>query len=275
MAMEGKHWAIAALIVAISVLAGYFFLLPTGEEPPPPTVAIAPLPPTKPAAPAPAVPTPATPEAPAILHPIEAAPSEEPLPELGKSDAPFRKALGEVLGKKGLALVLAEELIYHIVVTVDNLPRKHLAADVVPLKRAEGKFIIEGKDETLVIGAGNAARYSAYATAITAVDSAKLVAVYRRFYPLFERAYHEIGYPQAHFNDRLVVAIDDLLAAPDFEAPVRLVQPKILYEYADPDLEGRSAGQKIMMRIGRDNATLLKGKLREIRQGVASNPGTR
>lgn len=270
MAMNGKHWGIAALVVVISALAGYFFLLSIREEPPPPTVAVAPPPPTAPIAPLPPAPTPAAPEPPAILHPIEAAPSEEPLPELGKSDAPFRKALGEVLGKKGLALVLAEELIYHIVVTVDNLPRKHLAADVVPLKRAEGKFITEGKDETLAIGAANATRYAAYATAIKAVDSARLVGVYRRFYPLFERAYHEIGYPKAHFNDRLVVAIDDLLAAPDLDAPVRLVQPKILYEYAEPDLEGRSAGQKIMMRIGRGNAELLKGKLREIRRLVAS-----
>ncbi len=276
--MKGKHWAIAALVIVIAALAGYFFLLPTREEPPPPTVAIAPPPQAAPATPEPSAPAPVpavAPEPPAILHPIDAIPSEEPLPELGKSDAPFRKALGAVIGKKGLALVLSEELIYHIVVTVDNLPRKHLSANVVPLKRAEGSFVTEGKDETLAIGIGNAARYSVYTAAIKAVDSAKLVAVYRRFYPLFERAYHELGYPNAHFNDRLVVAIDDLLAAPDLEAPVRLAQPKILYEYADPDLEGRSAGQKIMMRIGRANAALFKGKLREIRQLVASNPGSR
>lgn len=271
--MKGRHWAIATAIVAVSALAGYFLLLTPQEEPPPPTVAIAP-PAATPTVPVRPATTPAATEPPAILHPIEATPSEEPLPELGNSDAPFRKALGEALGKKGLALVLSDELIHHLVVTVDNLPRKHLAADVVPLKRAEGKFVTEGKDETLAIGAGNAARYAGYATAIKTVDSAKLVAVYRRFYPLFERAYHEIGYPKAHFNDRLVAAIDDLLAAPDTETPVRLLQPKILYEYADPDLEGRSAGQKIMMRIGRENARLLKEKLREIRRLVASGKQT-
>ncbi len=274
--MKGKHWAITALVVVISTLAGYFLLTPPHEEPPPVAAITLPLP-AAPAAPAPPTPapTPTLSEPPAVLHPIEATPSEEPLPELGKSDAPFRQALGQALGSKWLALILPEELIHHIVVTVDNLPRKHLSADVVPLKRAEGSFMTEGKEATLVIGPGNAARYSVYATAIKTVDSAKLVAVYRRFYPLFERAYHEIGYPKAHFNDRLVAAIDDLLAAPDLEGPVRLVQPKIFFEYADPDLEGRSAGQKIMMRIGSSNAVALKGKLREIRQRVTSTPGTR
>ena len=276
--MKGKHWAIAALVVLVSAAAGYFFLRPATEEPP--AVAALALPPPVPAPTAPTQPptpepTPAAPEPPAILHPMEAAPSEEPLPELGKSDAPFRKALGEVLGSKWLALVLSEELIHHIVVTVDNLPRKHLPADVVPLKRAEGKFIVEGKNETLVIGSGNAARYAAYISTAKNIDSAKLVAVYRRFYPLFERAYHEIGYPNAHFNDRLVSAIDDLLAAPDLDAPVRLAQPKILFEYADADLENRSAGQKIMMRIGSRNAAVLRSALRGIRQQVANTPGPR
>ena len=275
--MKGKHWAIATLIIVISGAAGYFFLLPATEEPP--TVAALPPPPPKPAPivstpPTPA-PTPAAQQPPSILHPMEAAPSEEPLPELGKSDAPFRKALGEALGRKWLALVLSEELIHHIVVTVDNLPRKHLPADVVPLKRAEGKFVVEGKNETLVIGAGNAARYAAYISTAKNIDSAKLVAVYRRFYPLFERAYHEIGYPNAHFNDRLVTAIDDLLAAPNLDAPVSLAQPKILFEYADADLENRSAGQKIMMRIGSRNAAVLKSALRGIRQQVANAPGPR
>ena len=278
--MKGKHWAIAALVVLVSAAAGYFFLRPTTEKPPavaalslPPPVP-APTAPTQPTPPTPE-PTPAAPEPPAILHPMEAVPSDEPLPELGKSDAPFRKALGEALGSKWLALVLSEELIHHIVVTVDNLPRKHLSADVVPLKRAKGKFITEGKNEALIIGSGNAARYAAYTSAVKSVDKGKLITVYRRFYPLFERAYHEIGYPNAHFNDRLVAAIDDLLAAPDLDPPVKLAQPKILYEYADPDLEGRSAGQKIMMRIGSRNAAVLKEALRDIRKRVANAPGTR
>jgi hypothetical protein len=56
------------------------------------------------------------------------------------------------------------------------------------------------------------------------------------------------------------------LAAPDIKEPVKLIQPKIVYLYADPNLEGRSTGQKILMRIGSDNEAKVKTKLQEIRQ---------
>jgi hypothetical protein len=38
----------------------------------------------------------------------------------------------------------------------------------------------------------------------------------------------------------------------------------VLYKYADERLEKLSAGQKLMIRMGVDNATVIKGKLREI-----------
>jgi hypothetical protein len=39
----------------------------------------------------------------------------------------------------------------------------------------------------------------------------------------------------------------------------------VFYEFADPELEARSAGQKILMRIGNENAARVKAKLRELR----------
>jgi len=43
-----------------------------------------------------------------------------------------------------------------------------------------------------------------------------------------------------------------------------------MYEYADPALESRSAGQKILIRMGPENAARLKAKLREIRGQLTS-----
>jgi len=40
----------------------------------------------------------------------------------------------------------------------------------------------------------------------------------------------------------------------------------VLYEFADADLEERSAGQKMMLRMGSGNAARVKDKLRAIRR---------
>jgi hypothetical protein len=81
-----------------------------------------------------------------------------------------------------------------------------------------------------------------------------------------------LGYPGTYFNDRVVEVIDHLIATPEIEGPLGLVQPKVLYEFADPKLEQLSAGQKILLRIGRANADKVKAKLREIRQALVSLP---
>ena len=77
-----------------------------------------------------------------------------------------------------------------------------------------------------------------------------------------------MGYPEGHFNTRLVQVIDHLLAAPEPAEPLRLVVPHVLAEYADPKLEAESAGRKVLFRMGRANAARVKAKLREIRRAL-------
>lgn len=257
--MQKTIWGAAAVVLIGGGVAAYYFLQDEAPPPPPqPKIARDPVRVT----PAPVV-------APAIRHPLSGV-TATGLPALEQSDAPLLQALDELLGRKWRAYFLPEGVIRRIVATVENLPRERLPADVMPLKRVPRAFVTTGKDATLAIGSRNSARYAAYVSVVAAIDAAKLVAVYVRFYPLFQRAYEELGYPKAYFNDRLVVAIDDLLAAPDLAGPIRLVRPMVIYEFADPALEARSAGQKIMIRMGKDNAAKVKSKLREIRKRVAT-----
>ena len=86
------------------------------------------------------------------------------------------------------------------------------------------------------------------------------------FYPLFQQSYAELGYPSRYFNDRVFDVIDHLLATPDLSGPIALTQPKVLYEFADPQLQELSAGQKMLLRMGPDNEARVKAKLREIRK---------
>ncbi|HKE94098.1 MAG TPA: DUF3014 domain-containing protein, partial [Povalibacter sp.] len=98
-------------------------------------------------------------------------------------------------------------------------------------------------------------------------------ALYKHFYPLFQQAYTELGYPDGYFNNRLVEVIDHLLETPEVTGPIRLTQPGVLYQFADPALEERSAGQKLLIRMGSDNAAALKLKLRELRREIAKQSG--
>jgi hypothetical protein len=254
-----KSVGIAAVVVLIGGgLAAYYFM--QDEAPPPP-----PAPPPKIAR----DPLPAPIAAPPIRHPLSGVTGKD-LPAAEQSDGPMLQSLGELLGRKWLVYIVGDGLIHRIVATVDNLPRDRLPADAMPFKRVPKAFVTTGKGATLAIGPRNSARYAAYVSLAESIDAAKLVSVYVRFYPLFQHAYEELGHPKAYFNDRLVVAIDDLLAAPELAGPVKLVKPMLHYEFADPALEARSAGQKIMIRVGNDNAARLKAKLREIRKLVAS-----
>src|SRR5690606_16230750 len=114
-------------------------------------------------------------------------------------------------------------------------------------------------------------RYDAYVSALEAMDAALLAQAYRRYYPLFQQAYVELGYPDRYFNDRVVQIIDHLLATPSVAPPLALEQPKSLYQFADPGPEARSWGRKILIRIGQAHAETVKAKLRELRADITAS----
>jgi len=239
----------------------------------------------QPALATPATQTPVAAEAaPAIRHPIEdaqgasAANAEtKPLPALMVSDTTMQNTLADLFGPASLGKVFYEDAIIHrFVTTVDNLPRKAVPSRNLPVKPIAGPLIAAAKDDKVSISADNASRYTPYVQMADAIDANNLVSAYVHFYPLIQQDYRDLGYPKGYFNDRLIEAIDDLLAAPEVKDPLQVVQPKVLYQYADPELEARSAGQKIMIRMGSENAAKLKAKLQEIRReltGRQGNPG--
>jgi hypothetical protein len=251
----------AMIVVAAAGLFGVYYWMQVRPAPAPPVAAAPPAPP-KPAA-APAAPAPA-PDA--IQHPIEQAPAAEALPALDQSDEPLRAALAGLIGARAVRdYIIPAELIHRIVATIDNLPRTRAAVELWPIKPVGGGLTVAKGETTLAIGADNAKRYTPYVVLAEAVDPAKLAAVYVHFYPLFQSAYRELGYPNGYFNDRLIVALDDLLAAPEVAQPVALVAPHAMFQYADPQLEALSAGQKVMIRIGPANEERIKARVRALR----------
>ena len=71
--------------------------------------------------------------------------------------------------------LVPKDLIRHIVVTVDNLPRRKTAVPHWPLKPTVGKFtVIDGTELTL--SEDNAARYAPFIKVVQSSDPAQIAA---------------------------------------------------------------------------------------------------
>jgi hypothetical protein len=166
--------------------------------------------------------------------------------------------------------LVPQNIVRHIVVTVDNLARRKVAVELRPVKPTAGETVVASRADMSTLGEANFARYAPLAKVVQGTDVKALAVVYERLYPLFQRAYEDLGYPGKYFNDRLVEVIDQLLQTPEVPAPIAVLQPKVFWEYADPNLENRPAGQKLLIRMGPQNARIIKTKLREFRAEIVN-----
>ncbi len=255
-AQRRRLWLTGAVVVAAIAVGGWYWYA-TRHRPP------AAVPVAKPAPP----PVSAEPQ---VAHPLgEESGAAVALPALNDSDPLVRDSLVGVLGRHPVEDYLApQNIVRHIVVTVDNLPRKKLAVELRPLKVTPGQTAIATQGELTTLSDANFERYGPLVKVVQSCDARSLALVYERLYPLFQQSYEDLGYPGKYFNDRLVEAIDDLLRAPEPTGPILLKQPRVFYEYADADLEARSAGQKLLIRMGPANARAIKAKLREFRAAI-------
>jgi len=263
-------WAAIVLVVLGGAGAGYYFYTRGQTEAAPPTTEQVPAESLTPSE----VVEDTTPKYPV---PEDAAGDATPLPPVNESDAVVVETLGGAFGKPTIEQFLnPQNVVRHFVVTVDNLPRKKLSVERRPVKPVAGSLIVSddmGPEEAVTLGAANYARYAPMIQLLQSTETPTIVATYRRLYPLLQQAYEDLGYPGKHFNDRLVEVIDHLLETPDVNGPVKLVRPNVFYQYANPALEERSAGQKLLIRMGPKNAAIVKEKLRELRQAITTPAG--
>jgi len=272
---------IVAALLALAAAGGAAWWWWRGAPPPPRPALVEP--------PAAAV-EPAPASAPSVAdtgpkHPIAPEPAASAptlLPSLADADAVVGEALAQLVGRSGVMAFLATDgFIPRVVVTVDNLARPMAASRLWPVQPTPGKLQRLAVGDGELIGPDNGKRYEPFVALVASVEPSRAAALYRRFYPLFQQAYADLGYPKGHFNDRLVEVVDHLMAAPEPAQPpaVKLVEvkgevpstrPWVRYEYADEKLESLSAGQKIMVRVGLTNERRLKGWLAGFRRAIAT-----
>jgi hypothetical protein len=257
------------VIIAVSLLivGGITYWFWSQSRPPP-------APPPTPAPVVQAPPPPMIPDAgePKIQHPMERQarrPAKANLPALDDSDGAMRDGLNGLFGPKRVAeFLLMEGIIRRIVATVDSLGRESVASDSWPLRPVAGDLLVYDAGGVLTLSPQNSNRYESRLRLAETISVVKMVDLYAQYYPLFQRAYRELGYPKGYFNDRLIEVIDQMLATPESSEPIRLTQPGVRYHFADPDLQSRSAGQKVLLRMGPGQSARVKHVLRRIRDEI-------
>ncbi len=275
MSQESSSSPIPVIMVAAVVIAGAIWFFKDSLFPVDQPAAIQPV-----VEQAPAVEEEA-PQGGTIKRPVYEVPDEkpddaqaivEPLPPLDESDAAILKAMADTFGPEIQPVMADQHLIDKIVATVDNLFGAHLAETVRPVGRLSDQFkVLPGDDdEHFILSPENYQRYDAMVNLATGTDPAKVAALYRRFYPLFQESYSRLGYPDSYFNDRVVELIDHLLATPDVKEPIVLLRPHVLYTFADPEIEALSSGQKLLIRMGGHHAVTVKAYLRKLRNEITT-----
>lgn len=268
--MKGRDWVLPVVMIVVIMAAVGWFLYSREPE-------------ILPSVPAPLVEAPPAqeppPEAPAetgggeytVPKPAAAA-DAAPLPPLTDSDAPVLASLTELFGDASVeAFLVPTDLIRRFVLMVDLLPQRTMPVNARPVRKIGGPFQTQAGTAagSVVIDPANAERYSGFVQALQLVDTKALVALYFHYYPLFQSAYGEMG-KTVYFNDRLIAVIDHLLMTPVIAQPIDLVPWNAGYRYADPTIEARSVGQKMLIRIGPENAEMIKAKLREVRAALVN-----
>lgn len=276
-----KNWIILIVLVVLGLGAWYLFKLQQDtvpDVPAPPPVAVeqpAPPPVVEEETAEPDFTSPIVDEEPAIEAPA--------LPPLAESDPVAVETLSSLVGSEPVRqYVVSEAVIPRLVATLDALSGKQVPAAIKAVEGPAGTFQATANDDPAsvirnaagdpipqyVVDPVNYRRYTPYVEMLEAADTGALVASYRDHRPLFEEAFRQLGYPEGDFDQRLRALIDELLATPDVSGTVRLIKPEAYYLYADEELESLTAGQKILLRMGPDNAARVKARLVAIRDAL-------
>lgn len=198
---------------------------------------------------------------------------EPELPALDDSDIPTLEALAELSPKpEWTAWLETDEVIRKFVTTIDSLSQEKIARKYISLPKPAKPFTTQPKaDGKEYIDPASYERYDQYADTFDSLDNAQLVSLYRRFSPLLEQAFAELGNgDHQRFDDRVITAIDNLLAAPVILEPIALKpRTSVLYKYADPKLEALPSSQKQLIRMGPRNTLIIQRKLTELRKALS------
>ena len=255
------------IVVLLLVIAGGVVLLtgiwPPKEEPAPTATAPPPEPPPSPImtaieepAPEPSEPPPPPPE-----------PVEDPLPRLEESDDAVRDAVGDIpLGTAGQQYLMPGNIIERSASLIYLMAQGDVPYKLLPVSRPKAAFPIRDDGTQVVTDPAGFERYDALTQWLQSLDLESLLSSLEWFIPLFREAWSYYGEDPAAFDMAVVMTLDLVIATPEIDlSEARLIRKEAVWIFEDPAIEGLAPIQKQVLRMGPENAKILKAKAAEAR----------
>ena len=254
------------ILVLLLVIAGGVVLLtgiwPPEEESTAPPVTTAP---------------PAAPPAPEITEleepvvveppPPPPAPVEEPLPRLEESDDAVRDAVGDIpLGTAGQQYLVPGNIIERSASLIYLMAQGDVPYKLLPVSRPKAAFPISDDGTQVVTDPAGFERYDALTQWLQSLDLESILSSLEWFIPLFREAWSYYGEDPAAFDMAVVMTLDLVIAPPEVDlSEARLIRKEAVWIFEDPAIEGLAPIQKQVLRMGPENAEIVKAKAAEAR----------
>ena len=255
------------IVVLLLVIAGGVVLLtgiwPPKGEPAPTATAPPPEPPPSPImtlieepAPEPSEPPPPPPE-----------PVEDPLPRLEESDDAVRDAVGDIpLGTAGQQYLMPGNIIERSASLIYLMAQGEVPYKLLPVSRPKAAFPIRDDGTQVVTDPAGFERYDALTQWLQSLDLESLLSSLEWFIPLYREAWSYYGEDPAAFDMAVVITLDLVIATPEIDLrEARLIRKEAVWIFEDPAIEGLAPIQKQVLRMGPENAKILKAKAAEAR----------
>ena len=214
-------WA-AAVVAAIVVAGGVWYITSRPQPSSPPAVTVADAPPAA---------VPERPEAPLVKA------ADIDLPPLPQTDPIVRELVARLSSHPTIAAWLTTKgLIANFTVATLNIAEGRTPAQLLRPIAPQGRFRTTSAGEEVFVDPRSYERYNPHGDAIAALDSVGTASLYLTLKPRITEAYRELGYPEGDFDRVLERAIGLLLQTPGTRR------------------EGRAPSQRCDLRVQRPEA---------------------
>lgn len=151
-----------------------------------------------------------------------------------------------------------------LVAGADAIWRDENPAPALFFWRAPGKLEVRREDGKLYLDSQNYARYAGFVKAFDAIPEEHLMKVYTFLLPLCRAAHERLGNTHVKWDELVPQTFDKLMAMEVPEGDIQLSSAGKSYIFTDSKLEKLSPANKVLLRMGPEQAKTFQEKLKRL-----------